>query len=251
MRKMMSARSTACAPIRVARQDGIPVPIDAELAITGRIAGTETSVALEFCSPFGTYAQTLSFPVLSLASAHHREEPIFHALHVGGPGDMAGALCLAAELLVAEHIRNIEGGLDFLDIRCPPVAGGQVVIVKLRGRVEGQSKTALMGALSGPANWFKLAIAVDEDVDTGDLRDVFWSMASRTHAENDVRTIDGMRAHPLDLAARSVEDGRVGARWFVDSTMPPLTQGKRRDDFARAIPKNLSSTDLAAFLPEP
>jgi UbiD family decarboxylase len=244
------AGSLAGAPIRIARQDGIPVPVDAELVIAGQISGTETAVALEFCSPFGTYAETVSFPVLSVASVQHREEPIFHALHVGGPGDMAGALCLAAEALVADHIRNIEGGIDFLDIRCPPAAGGQVVIVKLRGRVEGQTKTALMGALSGPANWFKLAIAIDEDVDAGDLRDVFWSMASRTHAEKDVGMIDGMRAHPLDLASPLVDGGRVGTRWFFDSSMPPLTQGKRRDDFIRAIPKNLGTTDLTAFLPK-
>jgi hypothetical protein len=32
--------------------------------------------------------------------------------------------------------------------------------------------------------------------------------------------------------------------------MPPLTQGKRRDDFIRAIPKNLGTTDLTAFLPK-
>ena len=102
---------------------------------------------------------------------------MFPALHVGAPGDLAGTLALAAEALVAAHIRNIEGGIDVIDVRCPAAAAAMVV-VKLRGRVEGQAKTALMGALSGPANWFKLAIAVDEDVDAGDLRDVFWSVAS-------------------------------------------------------------------------
>ena len=244
------AGSLAGAPIRIARRDGIPVPVDAELVITGKLAASETEAALEFSSPFGCYAESGAFPVMATQSVDHREHPLFHVMQVGGPGDMAGTLCLAAELLVAEHIRNIEGGIDFLDIRCPPVAGGQVVVVKLRGRVEGQTKTALMGALSGPANWFKLAIAVDEDVDAADLRDVFWSVASRTHAEKDVAVIDGMRAHPLDPAASRHAGGPIGARWFIDSSMPPLTQGKRREDFARAIPKNLALTDLARFLPK-
>ena len=39
-------------------------------------------------------------------------------------------------------------------------------------------------------------------------------------------------------------------RWLIDSTMPPLTQPKRRDDFARAIPKNLAATDLEDYLPK-
>jgi 2,5-furandicarboxylate decarboxylase 1 len=125
-------------------------------------------------------------------------------------------------------------------------------VVKLKPRVEGQAKTALMGALSGPVNWLKLAVAVDEDVDPSDLRDVFWSAASRTHAEKDVGLIDGLRAHKLDFAASLAGVGaeRLGTRWFIDSTMPPLTQGKRRDDFARAVPKNLAATDLARFLPD-
>ncbi|MEJ0072160.1 MAG: hypothetical protein WDO24_29460 [Pseudomonadota bacterium] len=169
---------------------------------------------------------------------------------------------LATELLVAAHIRNIEGGLDVLDVRCHAAAGGMVLVVKLRPRVEGQSKTALIGALSSPAPWPKLAIGVDEDVDAADLRDVFWSVASRTHAETDVALIDGVRMHPGDVASPldappdgdGDDDGngeRIGTRWFIDSTMPPLTQPERRLGFARAIPKSLRDIALADFLPPP
>jgi 4-hydroxy-3-polyprenylbenzoate decarboxylase len=218
--------------------------------ILGEMPGADAQVA-RLATPFGTYADDMICPVFEAKSVHARHDAIFHALHVGVPGDLAGTLCLAAEALVAEHIRNIEGGIDFIDIRCPPIAAAQIVVVKLKARVEGQAKTALMGALSGPVNWLKLAVAVDEDVDPSDLRDVFWSAASRTHAEKDVGMIDGLRAHRLDFAAPRAGLGaeRLGTRWFIDSTMPPLSQGKRRDDFARAVPKNLAATDLARFLP--
>jgi UbiD family decarboxylase len=245
------AGGLAGSPIEIVRHGILPIPVDAELIVTGEISATETAAAT-LASPFGTYAEAATLPVLAVSEAVHRPAPVLYAMQTGAGGDLAATLCLAAEILVAEHIRNIEGGIDVLDIRCPAVAGGQVVIIKLRGRMEGQTKTALMGALSGPTNWLKLAIAVDEDVDAADLRDVFWSVASRTHAEIDVGMIDGMRAHPLDLAAPLDGAGpeRIGTRWFIDSTMPPLSQGKRRDDFARAIPKNLSETDLAPFLPK-
>jgi UbiD family decarboxylase len=249
------AGSLAGAPMRLVGDGGIgvPVPAEAELVIAGEVLLEESAASVRLTTGFGSSVPTGAVPVLAARTMLHRADPIFHPLHVGAPGDYAATLCLAAEALVAEHIRNIEGGIDFLDIRCPPAAGGRVVVVKLRARVEGQAKTALMGALSGPANWLKLAIAVDEDVDAADLRDVFWSVASRTHAQNDVGMIAGMRAHPLDFAAPREGKGnaRVGTRWFIDSTMPPLTQGKRRDDFARATPKNLDATDLAAFLPKP
>ncbi len=250
---MALAGSLAAAPITILRDaaSGLPVPAEAELVIVGEIGPNETRIA-RLTTLFGTHADDGVHPMFEAKALFARRDAVFHAMHVGVPGDLAGTLCLAAEALVAEHIRNIEGGIDFIDIRCPPMAGAQVVVVKLKARVEGQAKTALMGALSGPVHCLKLAIAVDEDVDPADLRDVFWSAASRTHAEKDVGMIDGLRAHPLDFAAPLAGFGadRTGTRWFIDSTMPPLTQGKRRDDFARAIPKNLAVTDLARFLPQ-
>ncbi|MND03236.1 hypothetical protein D3C83_229640 [compost metagenome] len=45
-------------------------------------------------------------------------------------------------------------------------------------------------------------------------------------------------------------DAQPGVKWFVDSTMPGLTQPENRDAFARAIPKNLAKIDLRDFLPD-
>jgi 3-polyprenyl-4-hydroxybenzoate decarboxylase len=215
---------------------GLIVPAGAGIIFGAVLPGTGLPVR-DAATPFGTRTGELPCPAF---------EPRASA---GGSADMRrdyrGASALAAEALVLRHIANIEGGLELLDVRCPIAGGCQVVVVKMRARVEGQGKTALMGALSGPVNGVKLAVAVDEDVDAADLRDVFWSIASRTHAEKDVAVIPGMRAHPLDF----VSAARGCSRWLIDATMPPLSQGKRREDFARAIPKNLAITDLARFLP--
>jgi 2,5-furandicarboxylate decarboxylase 1 len=226
-------------PVERARDQatGLVVPADAAVA-WGAVAPLTRAQVKDFASPFGTLVEALECPVFATAAAAR-----------GAPVPHSGALALAAEALTFAHIRNIEGGLDILDVRCPLAAAAQVVVIKLRPRVEGQAKTALMGALSGPVNCLKLAIAVDEDIDAADVRDVFWSIASRTHAATDVAVIPGMRAHPLDFASPAGASGRLAARWLIDSTMPPVTQGKRREDFARAIPKNLASTDLARFLP--
>ena len=42
------------------------------------------------------------------------------------------------------------------------------IVLKIRPRVEGQAKTALLAALSGPYLHPKLAIAVDDDIDASD-----------------------------------------------------------------------------------
>ena len=242
------------APLALATLDGIalPVPAQAELVIGGTIPPDDVCEAGPAGDWSGIYAAPRAAPVLHASCLLHRVDPICHAVQTGAPGsELAGMLGLATELVVAEHIRNIEGGLDLLDVRCHPAGGGRVLAVKLRPRVEGQSKTALIGALSSPAPWPKLAIGVDEDVDAADLRDVFWSAASRTHAEKDVGMIDGVRAPANDLSAPldDVTGERVGTRWFIDSTMPPLTQPERRLGFARAIPKSLHDVALADFLP--
>jgi UbiD family decarboxylase len=247
------AGGLAGTPLALATLDGValPVPADAELVIDGTIPPDDECSAGPSGDLLGIYATERVEPVLHARSLLHRIDPICYAVQVGGPGsELAGLIGLATELLVAAHVRNIEGGIDLIDVRSPPAGGGLVLAVKLRARMEGQAKTALIGALSGAAPWPKLAIAVDEDVDTGDLRDVFWSAASRTHAEKDVGMIDGVRAHPNDPAApRDGTGARLATRWFIDSTMPPLTQPERRDGFARAIPRHLDDVALDDFLP--
>jgi 2,5-furandicarboxylate decarboxylase 1 len=242
------------APLALAALDGLalPVPAQAELVIGGTLPPDDLCEAGSAGDWSGLYAAPHAEPVLHADCLLERVDPILYAVQTGAPGnELAGLIGLATELVVAEHLRNIEGGLDLLDVRCHPAGGGRVLAVKLRPRVEGQSKTALIGALSSPAPWPKLAIGVDEDVDAADLRDVFWSAASRTHAALDVGMIDGVRAPANDLAApRDPLTGeRVGTRWFIDSTMPPLTQPERRLGFARAIPKSLREVALADFLP--
>ncbi len=62
--------------------------------------------------------------------------------------------------------------------------------------------------------------------------------------------IDGLPAHPNDvISPRDASGARTATRWFIDSTMPPLTQPERRLGFARAIPRNLGDTALGDFLP--
>ena len=58
------------------------------------------------------------------------------------------------------------------------------------GDPEGASlnagKAALMAALSGAYLHPKLAIAVDDDIDANDLRQIMWSITTRVHAERDI-----------------------------------------------------------------
>ena len=151
-------------------------------------------------------------------------------------------------------MKNVEGGLDLLDLRCLGLAGMMAVVVKLRPRVEGQAKTALMAALSGPQMHPKLAIAVDEDIDASDMRQVFWSLTTRVHAERDVIKIPNARTWSLDNVSDIVPGQsamhRIGTKTIIDATKPAVTDPEGRERFTMAMPKNYDSVDLADFLPD-
>ena len=181
-----------------------------------------------------------------------RPDPLCHPLRLPVT-DTQQTTALGIEIATQEHLRNVEGGLDLRDVRCVTAAGLMMLVLKLRPRVEGQAKTALMAALSGPYLHPKIAIAVDEDIDAADLRQVMWSMTTRVHAEKDVTLLPNTRVFPLDNISPIVEGmdslHRIGTKWLIDATMPAPTQVEARARFERAIPKNFDSVDLDAFLP--
>ena len=135
--------------------------------------------------------------------------------------DTQALVATAIDMLLWEHLKNVEGGLDLLDLRCLGLAGMMAVVVKLRPRVEGQAKTALMAALSGPQMHPKLAIAVDEDIDASDMRQVLVYDATRVHAERDVIKIPNARTWSLDNVSDIVPGQvRYTASALRQSSMP-------------------------------
>jgi UbiD family decarboxylase len=127
------------------------------------------------------------------------------------------------------------------------------VIIKLRPRVEGQSKTALLAALSGPQMHPKLAIAVDDDIDASDMRQVFWSLTTRVDAQRDVIRVPNARTWSLDNVSDIVPGQspmhRIGTKTLIDATKPSVTDPTARARFEMAMPKNYDSIDLNDFLP--
>lgn len=232
----------------------LEVPAEAELVIEGEVLPGRLEPEGPFGEVPGTYAQQGHAEVFEVKAITRRRDPVFYAIHCGFPvTDTQQTTALGIEIATREHLRNVEGGLDLRDVRCVTAAGLMMLVLKLRPRVEGQAKTALMAALSGPYLHPKLAIAVDEDIDASDLRQVMWSMTTRVHAEKDVTLLPNTRVFPLDNVSPVVEGQdslhRIGTKWMIDATMPAPTQVEARARFERAIPRNFDSVALEDFLP--
>lgn len=233
----------------------LEVPAEAEVVVEGEILPNHTEPEGPFGEVPGTYAEAGQSEIFKVRAITRRKDPIFYALHCGFPiTETQGTTGLCIEVATKAHLKNVEGGLDLLDVRSITASGTMILVIKIRPRVEGQAKTALMAALSGPFLHPKIAIAVDEDIDASDLRHVMWSMATRVEADRDVIMIPNTRVFALDKISSIVPGQtsfhRVGTKWLIDATMPSVTQVEERKRFERCMPKNFDSVDLKDFLPD-
>ena len=244
-------------PVRMVKCEtiDIEVPAEAEMILEGEIPPDAHTPEGPFGEGSGGYAMEGFTQYLDVKCITRREKPIFYAMQCGAPmTDTQALVATAIDMLLWDHLKNVEGGLDLLDLRCLGLAGMMAVVVKLRPRVEGQAKTALMAALSGPQMHPKLAIAVDEDIDASDMRQVFWSLTTRVHAARDVIKIPNARTWSLDNVSDIVPGQsamhRIGTKTIIDATKPAVTAPEGRERFTMAMPKNYDSVDLADFLPD-
>jgi len=243
-------------PVRLVKCEtvDIEVPADAELVIEGEILPDGKTEEGPFGEVTGGYAEEGSTEIFRLRAITHRKDPLFYGMHSGAPmGDPQSITGICIEAALHEHLARVEGGLDLLDVRCLGVSGLMAVVIKLRPRFAGQAKTALMAALSSPYLHPKLAIAVDEDIDASDLRQVFWSLTTRVHAERDVTRIDNTRIWSLDNVSDIVPGMspmyRIGTKLIVDATLAATTHPDERFRLARAMPKNFDAVEIGDFLP--
>ena len=243
-------------PVRLTKCEttDLEVPADAEIVIEGEVLPNFTEPEGPFGEVTGTYAGGGKSEVFQVKAITQRKDPIFFALHCGFPvTDAQSTMGLGVEVATKKHLRNVEGGLNILDVRAITEAGVMMLILKIRPRHPGQTKTALMAALSGPYLHPKLAIAVDEDIDANDLRQIAWSLTTRVHAERDVTMIPNTRVFSLDnispTAPAMGNFARIGTKWMIDATIPAHLSENERRDFEPAFPLNFNNVNLKDYLP--
>jgi 2,5-furandicarboxylate decarboxylase 1 len=243
-------------PVRMVKCEtcDIEVPAEAEIILEGEVLAEGKTEEGPFGEVTGGYAEEGSTEIFRLKAITHRRDPIFYGMHSGAPmTDPQSITGICVEGALHEHLAKVEGGLDILDIRVLGISGLMAVVLKIRPRVAGQVKTALMAALSSPYMHPKLAIAVDEDIDAEDLRQIFWSLTTRVHAEHDVFRISSTRIWSLDNVSDIVPGMspmyRIGTKTAIDATMPPVTHPEERAQFSRAMPKNFDAVAIEDFLP--
>jgi 2,5-furandicarboxylate decarboxylase 1 len=219
------------------------VPAHAEIVVEGHVlAGVR-----EDEGPFGEVTNYMAGqganPVFEVSAITMRRDAIYRHIQATRFTDHQVLGALPVEAGLYNRIRETAGGIDVHEVACPAWCSRYTVIVQMTPRFDGEAKAALMAALSSPYLYPKLAIAVDDDVDIHDARDVMWALATRVNPETDVTVIPGLRAHSLDLASPELLPPgspawqRVGGKMMIDATKPATWRTAERESFRRVRPQ--------------
>jgi 2,5-furandicarboxylate decarboxylase 1 len=220
----------------------LEVPAQAEIIIEGLVHPTER----EMEGPFGEFTNYGAgaegpTPIWQITAITHRREPIFRHVQSTRFTDHQMLVSLPMEASLYRRMREVHGHSTVHEVFIPPWVTMFVVFVQMTPQWDGQARDVLLSALAGTHLHPKIAIAVDEDVDVHDPREVFWAISTRVNPEKDVIILPHERIHPLDISVPKVSDEvtvmRVGGKMAIDATKPPRWREKERKRFERVTPQ--------------
>ncbi|HZT07986.1 MAG TPA: UbiD family decarboxylase [Chloroflexota bacterium] len=203
---------------------GIPVPSEAEIVFEGHIPPPEEETAAE--GPFGEwpgyYSHTGPECVIRVERISYRDEPIIYGSPPLRPilhwdSDLPGNAALMWEHLERSGISDVAGVWGHCN--------GLMVVIALRQRYAGHARQALLAAagLRSGASMYSTYVAVDDDIDPSNMRDVLWALCTRVNPDRALQVIPSAWTSDLDPRLTPVQkesgDFTIG-RTLIDACRP-------------------------------
>jgi UbiD family decarboxylase len=201
---------------------GLPVPATSEIVLEGEISPPEEESAME--GPFGEwpgyYTHTGNECVMRVKKILHRNDPIL----LGNPPllpitERYGIPMFAASIW--DHLEQ-SGVSDVQGIWCH--CHTLMIVIALKQRYPGHAMhalTAIAGMRTG-ASMYRYYVAVDDDIDPVDLKQVMWAMCTRV---DPVESVQILKSWTTDLDPRLPPDKRdkgdfTMGRMLIDACKP-------------------------------
>jgi UbiD family decarboxylase len=196
-------------PVREVGAARLPAPLETEFVIEGELlAGVRRPEG-----PFGEwmdyYTPVTENHVFAVKRVLARPDAIFHAIVSGSTEEIALTAVPIAGMIFAA-VRTWVSSV--IDVVCYPAL--QFCVVKMKKQFEGQPRRAILAAFGAEMNRTLYCVAVDEDVDIHDWRDVLWAMSTRCRPDTDTFVIPGVPSFARD--PHKMHWGRLG----IDATKP-------------------------------
>jgi 2,5-furandicarboxylate decarboxylase 1 len=203
-------------PVAKAMTQDLLVPADTEIVLEGRILPDQTIEE----GPFGEFVGYLSpagdAPIFEVPAVPHRNNPVYQVIN----GYSFETTMLRKYVLEASLLKTLQAAVPIV-IDAEMTAGGLhrfhavLQVRKSTAQHDGLQRNAILAAF-GALKDLDMIIAVDEDIDIRDPRDVEYALATRMEASRDLFIIPATRGHEYIRVSQNGIRAKVG----IDATVP-------------------------------
>jgi 2,5-furandicarboxylate decarboxylase 1 len=207
--------------ITAGRTVPVEVPIDAEIVLEGRIIANKREPEGPFAEFTGYASERSTEHVVEISAITHREGAIYQDIIPGISDEHTSLLAVPAE---ARLLRTLRQNFPNTTAVSYPKSGTCRLhaYIAMRKPAPGQAKNAAAVAFGDDLS-LKLVVIVDDDVDIFDDRAVFWAMATRMQADEDIDVIRNAMGAILDPSNHA----GMTAKMIIDATRPSANFPRR------------------------
>ena len=204
-------------PVAVVKAETVDleVPATAEIIIEGMVLPNVREEEGPFGEVSGYYTPANPKPIIEVSAITHRRNPIYQAALTGMPTTENHVLKqLPLEASFYWQLKKEFPGVSAVHF---PAAGtvGMTCVIAMKQAYECEARNVIAAMIGTRRN--KITIVVDDDVDIFDMEKVWWAIATRTQADEDVIIFPRVVATAMDPSVRKL---RVGSSLGIDATKP-------------------------------
>ncbi|MGC9215196.1 4-hydroxy-3-polyprenylbenzoate decarboxylase [Acidithiobacillus sp.] len=180
----------------------LQVPARAEIVLEGHIYPDDMAVEGPFGDHTGYYNETERFPVFTVETISHRENPVYHSTYTGRPPDEPAILGAALNEVFVPLLQKQFP--EIVDFYLPPEGCSyRLAVVSIRKGYPGHAKRVMFGIWGFLRQFMytKFIIVVDEDIDVRRWEDVIWAMTTRMDPVRDITPVENTPIDYLDFAS--------------------------------------------------
>ncbi|MDR2507757.1 MAG: 4-hydroxy-3-polyprenylbenzoate decarboxylase [Candidatus Accumulibacter sp.] len=195
---------------------GLHVPASAEIVFEGFIDPAEHAMEGPFGDHTGYYNEQASFPVFTVERVTMRKDAIYHSTYTGKPPDEPSMLAVALNEVFVPLLQKQFP--EIVDFYLPPEACSyRMAVVGIRKRYPGHARRIMLGIWSflRQFSYTKFIIAVDDDIDVRDWKQVVWALSTRVDAARDTLIVENTPMDYLDFASPVAG---LGSKMGIDAT---------------------------------
>jgi len=180
----------------------LQVPASAEFILEGEIVPGDIADEGPFGDHTGYYNEVERFPVFTITTITHRNNPIYHSTYTGRPPDEPAILGVALNEVFVPLLQKQFP--EIADFYLPPEGCSyRMAVVTMKKQYPGHAKRVMMGVWSFLRQFMytKFVIVTDDDVNARNWQDVIWAMTTRMDPARDTVIVENTPIDYLDFAS--------------------------------------------------